>query len=104
MEAAREALGERRGTDEGNVGSRAEPERAAERELGRTIAELTAEVSHIAVNDERFEDLVDLTVHMLRGMALQRILQEDDSKRRRHFELWKRIVRQTIEGLESDSG
>ncbi|MGB0621427.1 MAG: TetR/AcrR family transcriptional regulator [Myxococcota bacterium] len=69
----------------------------AERELGRTIGELTAEVSQIAADDERFEDLVDLTIHLLRGMSLQRILREDDSRRRRHFELWKRIVLQTIE-------
>ena len=69
----------------------------AERELGRTIGELTAEVSQIAADDERFEDLVELTVHLLRGMSLQRIIREDDSKRRRHFELWKRIVLQTIE-------
>ena len=65
---------------------------AAERELGRTIAELTAEVSQIATDDERFGDLIELTIHMLRGMALQRILRGDDSERRRHFELWKRIV------------
>ena len=61
------------------------------------IGELTAEVSQIAADDERFEDLVDLTVHLLRGMSLQRILRKDDSRRRRHFELWKRIVLQTIE-------
>ena len=77
-----------------------EPLYEAERELGRTIGELTAEVAHIAVNDQRFEDFVDLTIHMLRGMALQRIIREDDSKRRRHFELWKRIVLQTIERAE----
>lgn len=69
---------------------------AAERELGRTIGELTAEVSSIAANDARFEDLIELTIHLLRGMGLQRILREDDAKRRRHFELWKRIVLQTI--------
>ena len=70
----------------------------AERELGRRIGALTAEVSHIAASDERFEDLVDLTIYMLRGMSLQRILQEDDTRRQRHFELWKRVVLQTIEG------
>lgn len=76
---------------------------AAERELGRTIGELTAEVSSIAASDERFEDLIELTVHMLRGMSLQQILREDDSKRRRHFELWKRMVLQTIEQHETNS-
>ena len=70
---------------------------AAEREVGRTVGELTAEISSIVANDERFEDLVELTTHLLRGMSLQRILREDDSKRRRHFELWKRIVLQTID-------
>ena len=70
----------------------------AERQLGRTIGALTAEVSSIAANDERFEDLIELTIHLLRGMGLQRILREDDAKRRRHFELWKQIVLQTIAG------
>ena len=68
----------------------------AEREVGRTIGELTAEVSHLAPDHERFEDLIELTIHMLRGMGLQRILREDDAKRRRHVALWKRIVLQTI--------
>ncbi len=74
---------------------------AAERELGRTVAELTAEVSQIAASDERFEDLVALTVHLLRGMAVQRILREDDAERRRHFELWKRIVLEIVERPEA---
>ncbi len=70
---------------------------AAEREVGRKIGELTAEASQIATSDERFDDLVDLTIHMLRGMAVHRILQEDDARSRRHFGLWKQIVLQMIE-------
>ncbi len=70
---------------------------AAERELGRTVGALTAEVSQIAASDERCEDLVALTTHMLRGMGVQRILREDESERNRHFELWKRIVLQITE-------
>ena len=70
---------------------------AAERAVGRTVAERTAEASCIAAGDPRFEDLIALTVHMLRGMAVQRILREDDAERDRHFELWKRVVLQIVE-------
>ena len=73
---------------------------AAEREFGRRIAELTAEVGEGIASDERFEDLIDLTMHMLRGMGLQQILREDESKRRRHFALWKRMVLQVVEPRE----
>jgi len=74
---------------------------SAERELGRTVRELTAEASRIAANDTRLEDLIALTIHMLRGMAVQRILREDGSERHRHFELWKRIVLQIVERQEA---
>jgi len=39
-----------------------------------------------------FQPLVELTLHLVRGMALQKILRDDDSERRRLFDLWKQLV------------
>lgn len=43
-----------------------------------------------------FNDLIAITLHLLRGMALQRILREDGSERRRLFEVWKRMARREL--------
>ena len=40
--------------------------------------------------------LLELTFHVMRGMALQRILRGDDTERRRLFELWKRLVSDSL--------
>ncbi len=64
-----------------------------ERGVGRAMAELWHELA--PPDDERaelFQDLLELTFHVVRGMALQRILRQDDSERRRLFEVWKRMV------------
>ena len=37
---------------------------------------------------------------MMRGMALQRILRDDDTQRRRLFEIWKRLVSQSLGGAQ----
>lgn len=64
-----------------------------ERGVGRAMAELWRE---LAPPDEaraaEFQDLLELTFHVVRGMALQRILRHDDTERRRLFEVWKRMV------------
>ena len=49
-----------------------------------------------AAQSSQFEDLLELTFHVARGMALQRILRNDDSERRRLFEVWKRMVAATL--------
>lgn len=46
---------------------------------------------------QRYHDLVSLTLHLLRGMALQKIIKDDDDNRRRLFELWKGMARQYLE-------
>jgi AcrR family transcriptional regulator len=61
-----------------------------ERQMGRSMAQLWRELGAPAV--PRFEELAELTLHLLRGMALQRILRDDDKERRRQFDLWKTIV------------
>ena len=64
-----------------------------ERSVGRAMAQLWREFAGPdAARGEHFEDLLELTFHVMRGMALQRILRDDDTERRRLFELWKRLV------------
>jgi AcrR family transcriptional regulator len=64
-----------------------------ERGVGRAMAELWRELAPPeAAQSTQFEDLLELTFHVARGMALQRILRNDDSERRRLFEVWKRMV------------
>jgi len=43
-----------------------------------------------------FRALLELTFHVMRGMALQRILRDDDTERRRLFELWKQLVSESL--------
>jgi len=68
-----------------------------ERGVGRAMAELWRELAGPeASRAAHFEDLLELTFHVMRGMALQRILRDDDSQRRRLFELWKRLVSECL--------
>ena len=43
-------------------------------------------------NTSRVEDIVELTVYLLRGLVLQEGVHEDLSEKRRLFELWKQLV------------
>ena len=49
-----------------------------------------------------FAAALELTFHVMRGMALQRILRDDDTERRRLFELWKRLVSQYLSGAKEE--
>ena len=68
------------------------------KELFRGAADLDVEQS------ERLRDLVALTQHLLRGMALQRILQPSDADRERLFEQWKRMARRELEAVAGARG
>lgn len=78
-----------------------------ERLLGRGITRLWSNDDHIRAltPDQRkgVNDLVSLTLHMLRGMALQRILKPDDSSRRRLFDMWKRMARAEMQRLRTQA-
>jgi len=68
-----------------------------EREVGRKMARLFGELAgpdSAGVRD--FGALLELTFHVMRGMALQRILRDDDTERRRLFELWKHLVSESL--------
>ncbi len=69
-----------------------------ERGVGREMAKLFREMAGSeASRAPHFEDLLELTFHVMRGMAMQRILRDDDSQRRRLFELWKKLVSACLE-------
>ena len=40
---------------------------------------------------------MQLSVHLMRGMALQRILKADERERRRHLAVWKQVVRSVLD-------
>jgi len=69
-----------------------------ERSVGRAMADLWCELAGPETSRApHFQDLLELTFHVMRGMALQRILRENDTERRRLFELWKRLVSASLE-------
>jgi len=69
-----------------------------ERVAGRGLASLWREVAGELANHERFDALLELTMHMARGMALQKILRNDDSARRRLQGLWREMAGQALRG------
>ena len=74
-----------------------EPLYRFERQVGRTMTRLWRDFAGAQAGDaRRFEELSELTLHLLRGMALQRILRDDDRERRRQFNLWKKIMIERI--------
>ena len=85
------------------VAARSDPQLRAnlvrfERGVGRAMSKLWRELAGPeASRAPHFEDLLELTFHVMRGMALQRILRDDDTERRRLFELWKRLVSASLE-------
>ena len=87
------------------VAARTDPELHAivyqfERRVGKAMAQLWHEFAgDIAETKPEFEAVLELTFHVMRGMALQKILRDDDKERRRLFEIWKRLVK--FDGLYS---
>ncbi len=70
-----------------------------ERRLGTRIIRHSLQVAGISGEDTGLhEDLVRLSIHLMRGMALERLLRSDDRERRRQFDYWKRIVVAVVDG------
>lgn len=70
-----------------------------ERAAGRGLADLWRDIAGPLAAAERFDAVLELTMHLARGMALQQLLRDDDSARRRLFELWSELA---IAALLSD--
>jgi AcrR family transcriptional regulator len=69
-----------------------------ERVAGRGLASLWREVAGDLADHERFDALLQLTMHMARGMALQKILRSDDTARRRLLGMWREMATQALRG------
>ena len=63
-----------------------------ERVAGRGLASLWREVAGDLASAERFDAVLQLTMHLARGMALQKILRSDDTARGRLLQLWKEMA------------
>lgn len=63
-----------------------------ERNVGKAMGKMWRTLTPQQASHADFDDLVTLTLHVMRGMALQKIIRGDDSERRRLFERWKSIV------------
>lgn len=75
-----------------------------ERGLRKAIAQVCESLIEPSADRRTdYHDQIELTLHVLRGMALQRILRPDDSERRRLFELWTRMVVGEL-GRQSERG
>lgn len=76
-----------------------------ERAAGRALAELWREIAGPLARAERFDAVLELTMHLARGMALQRLLRSDDSRaalwisrERRLFALWRELAAAALRG------
>jgi AcrR family transcriptional regulator len=88
------------------VGARTDPELhrslyAFERAAGRGLAQLWREIAGDLAANDRFDAVLELTMHLARGMALQKILRPDDTARLRLLDLWREMVTRT---LRADDG
>ena len=72
-----------------------------ERGVGKAMGQLWQEFAGGSQAEQsRFDDVLELTFYVMRGMALQKILKDNDTERRRLYEVWKRLVAEAL-GNES---
>jgi AcrR family transcriptional regulator len=69
-----------------------------ERTAGRGLTALWREVAGDLAANERFDDVLELSLHLARGMALQKILRSDDTARRRLLHVWREMASQALRG------
>lgn len=60
-----------------------------ERGAGRGLVQLWREIAGDLAAHPRFDAVLELSMHLARGMALQKILRDDDTERRRVLSLWR---------------
>ena len=63
-----------------------------ERGAGRGLTDLWSELAGDLARAPDFPAILELSMHLARGMALQKILRSDDTARRRLLDLWKRMA------------
>ena len=69
-----------------------------ERVAGRGLAQLWREVAGDLASAARFDAVLQLTMHLARGMALQKILRSDDTARSQLLRLWREMAAGTLRG------
>jgi AcrR family transcriptional regulator len=68
-----------------------------EKEFAQTSGQLLRELYAGYADHPDFELAMHLTVHVMRGMALQKILKDDDRHRRKALKLWERMMSSMLE-------
>ena len=63
-----------------------------ERGAGRGLVQLWRAIAGDLAAHPRFDAVLELSLHMARGMALQKILRDDDVARRRSLDLWREMA------------
>ena len=68
-----------------------------ERGVGKAMGQLWQEFAGASqAGESHFDDVLELTFYVMRGMALQKILKDDDTARRRLYQMWKRLVAEAL--------
>jgi AcrR family transcriptional regulator len=68
-----------------------------ERGVGKAMGQLWQEFAgESQAQRSHFDDVLELTFYVMRGMALQKILKDNDTERRRLYEVWKRLVAEAL--------
>jgi AcrR family transcriptional regulator len=68
-----------------------------ERSRGRGMSRWYRSLAGPAAERPGFAEVLQLTLHLMRGMALQRLISADDTARARLYEVWKRIARAELD-------
>lgn len=68
-----------------------------ERVAGRGLVELWREVAGDLAEHPDFDAVLELTLHLARGMALQKILRSDDTARRRSLDVWRHLAAHALQ-------
>jgi len=67
-----------------------------ERGVGRGLVQLWREIAGDLAAHPRFDAVLELSLHLARGMALQKILRDDDGARRRALAMWREVAEQAL--------
>lgn len=68
-----------------------------ERVAGRGLVELWRDVAGDLADHPDFDAVLELTLHLARGMALQKILRSDDTARRRSLDVWRHLAAHALQ-------
>lgn len=77
--------------------------RPIERRIGRTIYQVCQELYGGVGTDTHFKSLIRMTVYLMRGMALERILNSDERHHREALRVWERMMEGSLAWAEKSS-